>query len=282
METTPSARATIPGSGSQLAIVAKYEFRNYFGSRRFYILLGIALLISGLLTVLVWHYQPPSFLQNGELGFYASWWGNSSTIMIILSGIFFGGDAISTEFQNRTGYFLVPNPIRRSTIYVAKWISAFVAASIILGIFLLITVVNGVGYFGLSFPYELGESIVFAFIYLAAVMGFTFFFSSLFRSTSYSILVSAILFLFIFNLLQTLISTLVQIEPWFILTYGASIIANVLTVPYPLHEVTSHFPRGITLTTFNATIPEGLAIMLAYCLVTAVLGLVFFERKDFT
>jgi ABC-2 type transport system permease protein len=280
-QTTKANAGSIPSSWSQLLTVAKYEFRNYFGARRFYILLTIALLISGLLTVLVWYYRPASFLTT-ELGFYSSWWGNSATFMIILSGIFFGGDAISTEFQNRTGYFLIPNPIRRSSIYVGKWISAYIAASIVLGVFTLITVANGIGYFGLSIPYEFGESLVLAFIYLAAVMGFTFLFSSLFKSTSYSILVSAILFLFVFNLVETLISTLVQIEPWFILTYGASIIGNVLSVPYPPHVNVNHFPRGITITTYNATVPEGLAIMLAYCAVTALLGLVLFERKDFT
>ena len=70
-----------------------------------------------------------------------------------------------------------------------------------------------------------------------AVLGFTFFFSSLFKSTSYSILVTAILFLFAFTLIETLVSALAQIEPWFILTYGAGIIGNVLDSPYPAHIV---------------------------------------------
>jgi ABC-2 type transport system permease protein len=44
--------------------------------------------------------------------------------MVILSGIFFGGDALFGEFQNKTGYFTIPNPVRRSSIYVGKWIAA--------------------------------------------------------------------------------------------------------------------------------------------------------------
>ena len=54
-----------------------------------------------------------------------------------------------------------------------------------------------------------------------------------------------------------------------------------MTVPCPAHVVTNTFPRGATFTVYNPTVPEGLAIMLAYCVVTAILGLVFFERKDF-
>jgi hypothetical protein len=104
-----------------------------------------------------------------------------------------------------------------------------------------ITIANGVAYFGANIPYQFGESLLFSWVYLIAILGFTFFFfSSLFKSTSYSILVTAILFLFAFTVIQDLISSVAQIEPWFILTYGASIIGNVMTVPYPAHKVVTH------------------------------------------
>jgi ABC-2 type transport system permease protein len=274
---------TVPGSMAQVGITMKYTFLDYFRSRRFLILLIISLLISALLTFIVGYYRPEGFLSS-DLSFYNSWWGNSVTFVIVLSGVFFGGDAISGEFQNKTGYFGVPNPIRRSSIYVGKWLSAFLASTVILAIFASITVGNGMYYFGLHVPYQFGESLLFAWFYLVAVLGFTFFFSSLFKSSSMSILVTIILFLFVFSLIQTLVANFVKIEPWFILTYGAQIVGNVLTVPYPPHtQVTSFGPGGrLTLTTFNVTIPEGLAIIGLYFVITAILGLVLFERKEFT
>jgi ABC-2 type transport system permease protein len=275
------ASNSVPGSGSQLMIVAKYEFRNYFGSRRFYVLLAISLLVSALLTYVVESRRPGSFLNN-ELDFYSSWWGQIASLMVILSGIFFGGDAISAEFQNRTGYFLVPNPIRRSSIYAGKWLSAFAAAVIILGVTLAITLLNGFYYFGFSVPSQLLNSVAYSLIYLATVMGFTFLFSSLFKSSSYSILVSAIMFLFVFTLVETLVATVVQVEPWFVPTYGASIIDNALKATFPPHVVTFHVGPGVTITQYTATIEEGLEILLSYFGVTAVLGLLLFERKDFT
>jgi ABC-2 type transport system permease protein len=267
---------------AQVGTIMKYTILEYFRSRRFFILLALTLLISALLTVLVGYYRPISFLLN-SLSFYSNWWGNSATFAIILSGIFFGGDAISGEFQNRTGYFAVPNPIRRSSIYIGKWLSAFIAATIMLGIFAAITVCNGMYYFGADVPIQFGESLLFAWLYLAAVMGFTFFFSSLFKSSSMSILVTAILFLFVFSLIQTLVATLVKIEPWFMLTYGGGIISSVLTVPYPEHIQTEILAEGrITLTTYTAFISEGLAIIAIYFILTTALGLLLFERKEFT
>jgi ABC-2 type transport system permease protein len=284
MNMTPiniESKNAVPGSMTQVGTIMKYTLLDYFRSRRFFIMLIITVLISVLLTVLVGYYQPAGFLSS-ELTFYSNWWGNSVTFVVILSAIFFGGDAISGEFQNKTGYFGVPNPIRRSAIYVGKWLAAFIASLLMLGIFTIVTVGNGLYYFS-GVPYQFGESLIFALIYMVAVLGFTFFFSSLFKSSSMSILLTAILFLFVFSLIQTLVSSLVQIEPWFILTYGSTIIGNVLTVPYPVHMTTVSFGQEarVQLTTYNATIPEGLAIMLIYFAVTAILGLILFERKEF-
>lgn len=289
MTETISSNNKVPSSLTQVGITTKYTFLDYFRSRRFFILLTITLLVGVLLTVVVGYYRPASFLTS-ELAFYSNWWGNSATYVIILSGIFFGGDAIAGEFQNKTGYFGLPNPIRRSSVYIGKLLAAFSASSIMLGVFTAVTVGNGLYYFGLSIPFEFVYSVLFAWFYLAAVLGFTFFFSSVFKSTSMSTIVTAILFLFAFSLIQTLVSSLVQIEPWFILTYGAQIIGNILTVPYPQHKVVTNFGNGggagpnigISLTTFNVQIPVGLAIIGIYFVVTAVLGLLIFERKEFS
>ena len=291
-ETEAISEDKVPSSLTQIGITMKYTFLDYFRSRRFFILLIITLIISVLLTVLVGYFRPVSVLGDPtdpvsvrELTFYSSWWGSAITFVIILGGIFFGGDAISGEFQNKTGYFGVPNPIRRSSIYIGKWLSAFIAATIIFAIYATITVGNGLFYFGANIPIQFGQSLLYAWFYLATVMGFTFFFSSLFKSSSMSILLTAILFLFVFSLLETLVATLVNVEPWFIVTYGAGIIGNILSPNgFPAHVVHTPFGRGgrFTLTSYNAYVPEGLAIIGLYFIITAILGLVLFERKEFT
>ncbi len=275
-------RRVIPASVSQVGTITKYELLNYFRSRRFFVLLVIGLFISALLTALVGYYRPSGFVSSA-LGFYSSWWGLSINFVLILSGIFFGGDAISGEFHNKTGYFLVANPLRRSSIYLGKWIGALIASLMILAVYTAITVANGIYYFG-NIPNQFGESLLFSLLYLISVLGFTFFFSSMFKSSSMSILITAILFLFAFNIIQTVVSNLAQTEPWFLLTYGSQIISNVLADPYPQHVTTVRgFGRNSpSFISYNATIPEGIAIMTLYFIVTATLGLFLFERKEFT
>jgi len=271
----------LPGSLAQVGTVTKSELVNYFRSRRFFVLLAIGLIISGILTFLVAYYGISVFAST-PLGFYSFWWGNSITFIIAINGIFFGGDAISGEFQNKTGYFLVPNPLRRSSVYIGKWLGAMIASLMIFGSYAAITIANGLYYFGANVPILFGESLLFSFIYLVAVLGFTFFFSSLFKSSSTSILITAILFLFAFSLIQLLVTGFAHVEPWFIITYGAGIIGNVLTDPYPTNQVIRGGGPGGLATTFAASIPVGITILVGYFIITAILGLVLFEKKEFT
>lgn len=271
----------IPNSVSQVGTITKYEMLNYFRSRRFFILLTIDLLISALITGLVGYYGISAVGVTNSLQFYSFRWGTPINFVTILAGIFFGGDAISGEFQNKTGYFLVAHPLRRSSIYIGKWLAALIASLMTFAVFAVITLANGAYYFGTDIPYQFVESIVFAIIYLMAVLGLTFLFSSLFKSSAMSITVTAILFLFVFSLLETLLNGLLGLEPWFIITYGAGIIGNVLMDPYPTNQAV----RGIggrERTLFAVGIPAGIAILVGYLIVSAVLGLIVFERREFT
>ena len=277
----PVVAPSLPTSIAQVGTITKYELLNYFRSRRFFVLLIIGIVISAIFTAVVGYYGIAYLNLTSALVFYSFWWGNSITLVVILSGIFFGGDAISGEFQNKTGYFLVGNPLRRSSIYIGKWIAALTASLIIFAIYAAIAVGNGIYYFGANIPYQFGDSLVFSVLYLIAVLGFTFFFSSLFKSSSMSILVTAILFLFAFSLIELIVSRLAQIEPWFIITYGAGIIGNVLMDPYPLTQSTRG-PGGREVSTFAVSIPQGIEILVGYFVITAVIGLLLFERKEFT
>ena len=282
MTSNGSPRARV-STLSQIGIITKYNFLNYFRARRFYVMLIIVAIISGLFTALVAYYRPPGLVGAGDsLSFYSGGWGSFATFVVVLSTAFFGGDAISGEFQNRTGYFLVPNPIRRSAIYVGKWLAALAASTIIVILFALIMVANGLYYYPGAIPSELLESVAYAWIYLVAALSLMFAFSSLFKSTSISILMGVILLLFVFNFVDLIVSSVAGYEPIYSITYAAGIISNVLTVPFPSHVTAIPAGPNFVLHTYNATIPEGLAILGIYFVVMALAGLWLFQRKEFT
>ena len=52
--------------------------------------------------------------------FFAVWVTSMGTLAI-LGAVFFGGDAIASEFEHKTGYILFPNPVKRITLVVGKY-----------------------------------------------------------------------------------------------------------------------------------------------------------------
>ena len=277
--------ATRVSTASHVGTIAKYNFLNYFRARRFYVILAIVAAITALLTAAIAYYRPELILST-DLGFYSATWGNFVTLVVILSTAFFGGDAISGEFQNRTGYFLVPNPIRRSAIYVGKWLAALAASTIILGLFALAILFNGIYYFPGVIPWQFEQSVAFAWLYLVAALSLAFAFSSLFKSSAISIMMSVILLLIVFGIVDLVAGTVAGVEPWFSITYGSGIISNILAPTYPAHIQNITAPTGpgrfLRIINYNATVPEGILILMAYLIVTAVVGLWLFERKEFT
>jgi ABC-type transport system involved in multi-copper enzyme maturation permease subunit len=113
-------------------------------------------------------------------------------------------------------------------------------------------------------------------------LGSVFLFSSLFKNSLYAVLVVAVLFLFGFMLLQDLVVGLVNIEPWFIVTYASQVISYPFLSTLPAHVSTSSNFGGGTMTTYAPTYVEGLAIMAGYFLLTALAGLGLFSREQFT
>ena len=260
----------IPNSLSQLFTVTQYTFLDYIRSRRFIILLSIVLAVSTILVGVA--------AYSGLSIFFI--WGAFAPIITMLSGIFFGADAISGEFQNKTGYFSLTNPIKRSVVYFGKWVAAYAASSVMLAVFAAITFAVG-SYYG-TVTAEFAGSLLFAWFFLAAVVGFTFLCSALFKNTTNSIFVAAMLLLVVFTAISNL-TGIIPLEPWFILNYAAQVIGNILTVPYPPHVTPGvDVGKGIVETTYATTIPEGLAIIAIYFAVTTIVGLLLFKKKEFT
>jgi ABC-2 type transport system permease protein len=269
--------------------LARYQLRDFLLSRRFILMLGIVAVLGVILTAVVGYYRPGSLLAqpDGSATFYNQIWAGGVTIVIVFAGVIFGGDAIAGEFQNKTGYFLMGLPVRRATVYVGKYLAAFVSSLVAVTAFAVILLGNGAFYFGSgAFTVAFVESYILAIVYLLALLGATFMFSSLFKTSTYAVLVVAVLFIFGFSLLQALVEGLTSLEPWFIISYASPVIGFPFDATIPSHIVHMMIQgadgRTHTLTEYSPTYVEGVAIMLGYFVLTALAGLLLFEREEFS
>jgi ABC-2 type transport system permease protein len=272
MEQKSENKSSVPNSLSQALTVAKYELLNYRRSRRFLFLGLIVLLIGVVATVSVVYLNPTSLLSS-PLMFFRLWLDNSVWLVIILPAALLGGDAISSEFQNKTAYSMIGNPILRSSIYVGKWIAAFVASLVLLVFFEIITLGNGLCYFG-NVPAEFWLSFLFSVMYLATAVSVAFLFSSLFKNSAFPVLLSGAALLLGFNVIAGVLSAM-DVEPWFILSYAEQVITNIFIVPYPEHMTVA----GNSVA-YAVTIPQSLAIMAAYAAISLIISCLVFKKRD--
>src|SRR5439155_2023988 len=138
------ARATLPrpnpGVGStmtpspfaQVVTVASYEIRKYIRGRR---LLGILILV-GLIVGLFLGLPPAlgvpyASTPNGFVSTFATFSG----LLAVLSGVLFAADALVSEHENRTGYFLFPNPVRRELLVLWKFSSRLIVSASVLSLY---------------------------------------------------------------------------------------------------------------------------------------------------
>jgi ABC-2 type transport system permease protein len=284
----PAPRLHVPGSLEQVTKLTRYQLREYLRSRRFVAVALIVVVIGAIITAVVAHFR--GLLATNALAFYGTFWGEGAPFVIVMAAVIFGGDAIAGEFQNKTGYFLMGLPVRRATVYVGKLIAVFLASLAAVLIFLGLLLANGVYYFQASaFPWQLGLSLVLAIAYLSAVLGATFLFSSLFKTSAYGFVLTAILFLFGFSLLQVLIASLLKDQPWMIISYASSTIGSVFApgVNWSLKgvEAVTVSTMGrftVRTTTYTAGIAQGIVLMIGYFVETVAAGLYLFEREEFT
>ncbi len=274
----PATRLKVPSTAQQIPRLAHYQMRQYLQSRRFLALVVIVVAIGAIFSAVVAIYHS-SFITSDSVSFYGGSWAGGVGVVIVLAAVFFGGDAIAGEFQNKTGYFLMSVPIRRATVYAGKFLAAFLTSVAIITIFFAIVLGNGIYYFGASaFPWQLFFSLPIVILYLLAVLGTTFLFSSLFKTSAYGFVLTIILFLFGFTILQDLVAILIKIEPWMVISYASGILSDLFSSPInwgltaTLGPVPAYDSPGIA---------EGVVIMLGYFILTAIAGLLLFEREEF-
>ena len=156
-------------------------------------------------------------------------------ILIIISTATFGGGIIAEDFQKQTGNLLFPK-ISKNRLLIGRTISRY-ALNAILIVFYYIMVGIITNYEYEEIPDTYINSMGWALLYTFMVFTFVIFMSSINKSKATAIIISILLFIMVFNILNTILFfTRIEIEPLFIPTYYENIIQASLDMPEPRFE----------------------------------------------
>jgi len=246
----------------------KFELLKHLKQRRLLIVAALAVIIP-----LIFYVKIPDtadvFAAN-VLSF--------ANVLIVISAAMFAGDAVCGEFEKKTSLLLFPTPQRRASIFAGKYIAALLATFLVVLLYYLTMTLQIVQLYGWGeTPTELAKSFLTALIFSAAAVSVVYFFSSLLKRSITSTIVGFLFLMMILRVVQ-MILTRVDQEPWFIVTYSADLITDVLGVSSSLsfgpeeHEV--------ALTAFNPDFGVGIAVMVAYAIVGLMSGMAMAIRRE--
>jgi ABC-type transport system involved in multi-copper enzyme maturation permease subunit len=138
--------------------------------------------------------------------------------MATLGAIFFAGDAIAGEFENKTGFILFTNPVGRMTLVIGKYLACFAAVMLLVILGYVILSVSLLVIYG-SVPFETLGSFGLALLYTASVLSVTFFFSSISKGAMGATVITLVFIWVICGIVETILASTGN-PYWFILSAG--------------------------------------------------------------
>lgn len=253
----------------------RFEIKKHLRGKRVLIIAVFAIIIPIIISIAPWLSGVDFADSAGEFA--------SSTLalipfLIVISAVLFAGDAISSEFERKTGLLLFSTVQSRASILLGKYIAALIAILIGTSLYYAVVLLEIIIIYGLGdIPIELVQSYFIAFIYTTSILSVVFLMSSLLNRS----MISTVLSFFILIMLLPAIGaafTAASIEPWFILSYYSSLITNVLFTGSSGFFTNVH---GMDiLADYSPDIYIGIAIMIAYTVVLLTSSIVLLNRKD--
>jgi len=267
----------VPNNFSQILTICRYELLMGIQGKKIPGILAITIGIAIALLVVpeilgVEESKSVSQFLIAPIGF--------GFFLIIITAALFGSSSLVTEFHERTGYSLFPNPVSKTTIWFGKFLAAEILGLGVISIFYGIISIGAYSKFN-KIPVETVESFLFSFVVLTMLMSLSFLISSFSRGPTGAVVIVFLLFMLVFPIVDQFLMNLAEIKPWFSPTFMKGIIQNVMTVPYPLDLIPGETPRGpFDFQRFVPYIEESLIVMFVYIVTFSVASIYIFKQRE--
>ena len=270
-------RNGITGDLRDMRLSAGFEIKKHVRRKRMYITLGLAVVIPFLF------YLVPT-ISGGDFDDTAVEFASSGlgfvNVLIIISAAIFVGDAISGDFEKKTGLLLFPTPQRKNSIFIGKYLAAMGSVFLVISVYYLVLVLEIIQIYGASdLSREFLKSFLLALVYSTSVLSMIYFLSSILKRSVTSSLSGFFLLMMVIPILSMLLRA-ADVDPWFMVTHNADLITDVLGA------MGSGFGPGndgdggpISAATIEPGFYRGVVVMLAYGIIFFLGALGFANRR---
>jgi len=271
-------RTRPPSDVNQMYLIGKYELLKHLRSRR---LLGI-LIIEVIIFLLIMVIPPLAGRDYASdpaefAGTFYAW----TYVLVIIGATFFAGDALVSEFQNRTGYLIFPNPIKRSTLFLGKYVATNLIMLLVLVIFYGLVSIAALAITG-SVSGLTATSLGLAILFSLSASAIGYLISSIMKGGTGALVLTFFLFFLILPILDG-VFTVSRVKPDFSLTFVAGAIQYVMQSPYPsdfFQEIPIGGGQVMEIGIYYPDVAIAAGVMVAYMVVGVILAMWFFNRRE--
>ena len=266
---------------NQFKVSLKYQFLAYIRTRRFIGLAIFSLIMSIIVTALMFHYEYSSLKAADSISFFYQYLSGFAVLFTSLIAAFFGGDLISADTGTNAAYYTLVQPVRRSILFLGKFIAAIIAAFIVMLLYFFAAMVASLDLYG-TISYLILNSLGLLVLFMAAGIAFSSFFSGIFKNPSNGIVVSILIIILGFGTIDVVVGNIAGVDPLFSIYFVGEIVYLVFDNKYST-KVVSHGgfgAHGATSYSFLPSIPQGIYVLLAYLIIFGALSILIYSRRQ--
>ncbi len=224
--------------------------------------------VSEVTATYEWYTPPESFASN-FIGFVS--------ILVIICVTAFAADSLVGEFQNKTGYLLFPNAVKRGTLFAGKFAASVTMGVVVVGLYYgVVAALSIVSARGVDDDYML--SFLLAIEYLIAATAIAYFISSLLKGTTGALVLTFFLLFMILPIVDG-VSMFSGVKIEGSVTFAAGAISYILQDPYPADSMMD-VGMGMEIHSFYPSPETAAIVMLLYAVIGCMLSMVLFKRKQ--
>ncbi|KKM82619.1 hypothetical protein LCGC14_1317720 [marine sediment metagenome] len=207
-------------------------------------------------------------------------------IEIIAASMFFSA-IICSEFDKKTGFIVFPK-INKYKLIVGKYFGNLILVLIIITVYYLLIGFMGLFYYEGETSIRIFYSYGIALLYISALSSFVTFFSSFLKSVNATIVITFILLLFGFLLIDQVVALIFaeKVEPLYSLAHLGNLIVAILQDPFPNPRYTA-YPfdptnpdAGSMVSWITPSIGMGITMMLLIFVLFFTLAALLFKRRQ--
>ncbi len=255
--------------------------------KKFYVFLIIISLVIVLMTV-SYGLTPSSLQQSTQIQFFINNLSFVFQFLRLFVAILFFSGIICSEFDKKTGHIVFPK-INKYKLIAGKYLGNIILVVSIITIYYFMLGILGLYFFEESISVRFFYSYGIALLYVIVLSSFVTFFSSFMKSVTLTVVITLVLLLIVFGLVQLLLTFAFNgnIEPLYSLPYLSILITTILENPFPDPRYTEFGFGGMgpgegdTIRFWiTPSVGMGITMLLVYMVVFFILAALLFKRRQ--